>query len=164
VPVFLYLVWIWFLNDCDNTWFVISQTPHYPGCMGNGVYQFHGELLQNQIFPLFQSSNISIFCFKVETTNFRFSLYAGVFLGDIMNWWVKDFGCWNVITIFNYGILLHITYYSTDVLHATCPCKTCVKFLTCTQCIFQPYLKALIHCATCFDWHWSSSGVKKLLV
>jgi hypothetical protein len=110
---FLYLVWIWFLKDCDNSWFVTPLTPHYPGCMGNGVYQFHGELLQNPIFPIFQSFDISIFCFKVETTHFRFSSYVWVFLGDIVNWWVKEF--WILKCDYNIILWHPVAHHSTNV-------------------------------------------------
>jgi hypothetical protein len=47
------------------------------------------ELSFHMIFTVSQSVNISVFCFKVRT-HFQFSSCLGVFLGDIVDHWVKD--------------------------------------------------------------------------
>jgi hypothetical protein len=52
--------------------------------MGNGVYQLYEP-------AIFMRKTIAETQYKVKTTLFCFSSCMGVLLGDIADWWVKDF-------------------------------------------------------------------------
>jgi hypothetical protein len=101
-------------------------TPHYLAHKGNSVCQldeFAGcmretpaELIFQTIFATFNSFHTSIFCLKAKITCFCFSSCTGIFLGNTVDWWLKDFGyneTWSQIQLTSIVIMHHSDYIGT---------------------------------------------------
>lgn len=60
------------------------------------IWRLHEIILKKPNFYLFLVSDMFLFpVFKAVTAYFYFSCFVGVFIDDIVIWWVKYFGYWS---------------------------------------------------------------------
>lgn len=64
--------------------------------------------------------HISIFCFRVRTTNFHFSSWVGVLLGNTADWWMKGFRYTVMWWPSQLASTVTMDYRCNDICNGTC--------------------------------------------